>query len=303
MKTGNIKELLIIGAGKMGQQIGFISAMHGYDVVLYDVNTDLLDRAAGRIKKISDEFVMSGRLTREEGEIVLSRIKSTVTPEEAGAKADIISESAPEDPELKGKIFAQFNKICPPHTVFTTNTSTLVPSMFAEATGRPDRFAALHFHDIRMTDLVDIMPHPGTSAETIEIIENFAASIGQNYVTMKKEKSGYVFNTMLSAWFESAEGLAANGIASVDDVDRSWMSVLRVPMGPFGMMDIVGLETVWKINDFWAKKLDSKKYRTVADFIKKYLDEGKYGLKSGEGFYKYPDPEYAKPDFVSRKKS
>jgi 3-hydroxybutyryl-CoA dehydrogenase len=149
---------------------------------------------------------------------------------------------------------------------------------------------------------VDIMPHPGTSEETIRLIEDLAERLGLNAVTLKRENSGYVFNAMLSAFLDSAETLAANGVSSVEDIDRSWMAVFHSPLGPFGIMDSIGLDTVWKVNDFWAQRLGNGQFRKNADFLKRYIDQGKLGVKSGEGFYRYPRPEYGEPDFTRRRK-
>ena len=166
---------------------------------------------------------------------------------------DIVSESVPEDPKLKGEIFSKIHGACPERTIFTTNTSTLLPSMFAQATGRPEKLAALHFHDVRISTIVDVMPHPGTSRETVELVRDFAVRIGQTPIVMERESPGYVFNFMLSNLFQSAQTLAANGVASVEDIDRSWMGVTHMITGPFGIMDSVGLDTVWKITNYWAR--------------------------------------------------
>jgi 3-hydroxybutyryl-CoA dehydrogenase len=302
MKVEEIQKILVIGSGTMGQQIGFVCAMNGYDVALYDLSEELLVKAMARIRKMAHGYVKAGRLSQLEADTAISRISPSNDPEQAGRGADFISESVPEDPALKGEVFALFNGICPDHAIFTTNTSTLVPSMFAEATGRPDRFAAFHFHDVRFTNLVDIMPHPGTSEATVKLIEDFACRIGQNPIILKKESSGYVFNAMLTALLDSAETLAANEVSSVEDIDRSWMAVFHMPIGPFGIIDSIGLETVWKVNDFWATKLNHAQFRKNADFIKRYIDQGQLGTKSGEGFYKYPDPEYRRADFATNKK-
>lgn len=298
MNVDEIKKILIIGAGTMGRQIGFLCAMKGYDVALYDLTEPLLDEAMSRIRRMARGYVKAGKLSEEEENEALARIHATADPRKAGADADLVSESIPEDPVLKGEIFGRFNALCPDRTVFTTNTSTLVPSMFAEATGRPDRFAALHFHDVRFTNLVDIMPHPGTSEETIRLIEAFAERIGQNPVTLRKENHGYVFNSLLSAWLDSAETLAANGISSVEDIDRSWMAVFHMPIGPFGVIDSIGLETVWKVNDFWAGRVKNGQSRKNADFLRGYIDQGRLGVKSGKGFYEYPHPRYQQADFT-----
>ncbi len=160
MTIDEVKRILVIGAGTMCHQIGFLCALHGYDGVLYDVLPEILETVPGKLSRLADQFIHRGRLEAGEKTAVLNRFTFTGLPETAGADVDIVTESVPEDPRLKGKIFSQFNQLRPEHTIFTTNTSTLVPSMFADATGRPDRFLAFHFHDILHADVVDVMPHP-----------------------------------------------------------------------------------------------------------------------------------------------
>jgi len=152
MTIEDIHKVLIIGAGNMGQQIGFQCAISGYEVVLYDVKDEFLEKAMIRINKLCRRFVSAQQLTEDAAAAALARIKTSSEVEEAGRDIDFVSESVPEDPQLKGEVFAGFNKICPDHAVFTTNTSSLIPSLFAEATGRPQKFAALHFHDVRVTN-------------------------------------------------------------------------------------------------------------------------------------------------------
>ncbi|MFP4477515.1 MAG: 3-hydroxyacyl-CoA dehydrogenase [Desulfatibacillaceae bacterium] len=298
MQAEDIKKVLIVGAGTMGHQIGFLCAMNGLDVALYDVSPEVREAVPGRIERLGAKFVRHGKLSAEGAESARARMTMHADPAEAAAEADIVSESVPEDPELKGRIFAEFDRLCPERTIFTTNTSSLVPSMFAEATGRPDRLLALHFHHVLMTNVVDIMPHPGTSGETLSVVEGFCRRIGQNAIVLKKEHPGYVFNTMLSEWFRSAQTLAASGVATPQDVDRAWMGVMHAPMGPFGLMDTVGLDTVWKITDYWANKLEDPRARMNADFMKKYVDEGRLGTKVGKGFYDYPNPAFQQPGFI-----
>jgi 3-hydroxybutyryl-CoA dehydrogenase len=299
MKIEDIRRVLILGAGTMGQQIGFVCAMHGYDVVFYDINQEIIDKSKRRIEKLGSFFVGMGRITQEELTEVLGRISVSTDPAEAARDVDFVSESVPEDPELKAKVFAQFNDICPERTIFTTNTSMLVPSMFAEATGRPEKFAALHFHDTRISNVVDIMPHPGTSEETTRLVEAFAKSIGQIAIMLHKENNGYVFNTMLSSLFFSALTLASRDVASVEDIDRSWMGVMHTPIGPFGIMDQVGLKTVWTITDYWAKKVEDPQAQMNADFVKQYVDKGQLGAKTMQGFYSYPGPVFSRDGFLT----
>jgi 3-hydroxybutyryl-CoA dehydrogenase len=204
---------------------------------------------------------------------------------------------------LKGKIFAQFNKLCPERTIFTTNTSMLVPSMFAAATGRPEKLVALHFHDTRSTNVVDVMPHPGTAPEVNQLVHDFAVSIGQIVIVLHRESNGYVFNTMLSSLFTSALTLASRDVAGIEDIDRAWMGVMHTPMGPFGIMDQIGLSTVWTITDYWAKKTGDPQAKANADFLKQYVDRGHLGFKTNCGFYFYPNPAYTDQKFLSGKET
>ncbi|MEW5735782.1 MAG: 3-hydroxyacyl-CoA dehydrogenase [Thermodesulfobacteriota bacterium] len=298
MKVEDIRKILILGAGTMGHQIGFVCAASGYDVVLYDIRQEGLDKAMEKVAKLARRFVAAGRLDQQRADAAIARMSCTTDPKEAARDADLVSESVPEDPGLKGKIFAQMNELCPARTVFTTNTSTLVPSMFAAATGRPDRLVALHFHDVSLTNVVDIMPHPGTSAEVLGLVEEFARKIGQVAIVLNKENPGYVFNAMLSEWFRSAQTLASKGVADPMDIDRAWMGVMNAPIGPFGVMDTVGLDTVWTITDFWARKLGDSQSAKNAAFMKNFVDQGRLGMKSGKGVYEYPHPLWAHPDFL-----
>ena len=301
MKTKDIKRILIIGAGTMGQQIATQFALYDCDIVLYDIKQEFLDNAMKRIKKIARTIAAYQGISAEEADAAVNRITTTTVPEEAAKDIDLISESVPEDPKLKGKVFAQFNALCPPKTIFTTNTSTLLPSMFAEATGRPEKLVALHFHDLRTSTIVDIMPHAGTSQETVDLVEAFAQRTGLNVILMQKESYGYVFNFLLMSFFQQAQTLASKGIAKPEDIDRAWMGVTKSPMGPFAMMDSVGLDTVWKVTDFWANFNNDNGSKKNAEFLKQYVDRGELGQKSKRGFYTYPNPAYFQPDFVTKK--
>lgn len=299
MKVEDIKRVLILGAGTMGQQIGLQCAMHGYDVVYYDLSQELLDKAMRRVAKLGSWYASIGRLTEDSLQQALARISATPDPAKAAQDVDLVSESIPEDPELKGKVFAQFHTLCPERTIFTTNTSMLVPSMFAQATGRPEKLVALHFHDLRANNIADLMPHPRTSPEVVGLVQDFAKRIGQIVILLRRENSGYVFNTMLSSLFSSALSLASRKVATVEDIDRSWMGVMHTPMGPFGIMDQIGLSTVWTITDYWAKKTGDAQAQANADFLKEYIDKGHLGFKTNQGFYAYPNPAYTEPDFLS----
>ena len=300
MDIRDVRRVLIIGSGTMGLQIGLQCAISGYDVAMYDIEPAALDAGTRRLGAYAAEIVAAGRIDSAGRDAALARVTWTSNPAVAAAEADILSESVLEDPVLKGRILGQFDALCPSRTIFTTNASTLLPSMFAAATGRPDRFAALHFHQpVWSSNVVDVMPLPGTSPETTDLLWAFARKIGQIPIFVRKESPGYVFNAMYNAINREAITLAANGVASIEDVDRAWMGIFKMPIGPFGMLDGVGLDTVWHISDYWASRTGDAQLRRNAAFLKEYVDRGLVGVKSGEGFYRYPGPAYARPDFVT----
>lgn len=306
MELKDMKKVLILGAGAMGQQIGFVCAMHGYRVTYYDISDEILKVSMKRVEKLgSAYFVPMGRITVEQLKEIMGRISATSDPAEAARDADIVSESVIEDPQIKASVFAQFNKLCPERTIFTTNTSLLMPSKFAAETGRPEKFLALHFHDLRANNVVDVMPHPGTDPAVTELVRQFAVSIGQIAIMLRRESNGYVFNAILSSICTAAMTLVTSGVASIEDVDRAWMGVMRMPLGPFGMMDQMGLKTVWHVNDYWARnpqEIPANQIQVNADFLKEYVDRGELGAVTRKGFYTYPNPAYARPDFLAEEK-
>jgi len=300
MLLTDIKKVLVLGAGTMGQQIGFQCAAQGYSVILYDVASEALARAPLQLAEYAGHLVAAGHLSQAAAASALGQIIYTGNAAQSAAEADLVSESIPEDLALKSKVFAQFNQLCPPCTIFTTNTSSLVPSLFADATGRPELFAALHFHQpVWTANVADIMPHPGTSPQVVAVLREFARSINQVPLVLSKENYGYVFNAMYSSLNSAAMTLAANGVASIEDIDRSWMVVMKMGVGPLGMLDMVGLDTVWHITEYWANATKDPQTRKNADFLKRdYIDKGWLGVKSGRGFYTYPDPAFQSPDFL-----
>lgn len=296
----SIQKVLIVGAGTMGLQIGLQCAAHGCDVVVTDAQAEALAHAPGRVRAYADEIAAAGGWSPERIAAGLARLTFSADLTEAARDVDLVSESVPEDPKLKGEVFARLHRLCPAHTIFATNTSTLLPSQFAKASGRPERLLAFHFHTpVWMCTVADVMAHAGTAPEIVATLREFAVRIGQTPIVLTRESSGYVFNAMLSALNREALTLAANGVASPEDVDRAWMGVMHTGIGPFGIMDLVGLDTVYTITDYWAKRLVvDGQLRKNAAWLKPYVERGWLGRKAGHGVYTYPDPAFAQTGFL-----
>jgi 3-hydroxybutyryl-CoA dehydrogenase len=284
----DIKKVLILGAGTLGTRVGLQAAISGYTVTIYDIHESALQQAQKVMEKVL-RYTVKIRLTKEEDRpAILSRIKFTTHPQEAVLDADLINESVTEDIAIKEKVWRQFGELAPSKTIFTTNTSYLLPSQFAAISGRPEKFCAFHFHDVFTAKVVDIMPHPGTDPELIPLLMDFGKSLNQVPVLVKKESPGYIFNFMLMALIGAAGKLKTSEVGSIEDIDKSWMVNFNMPMGPFGILDNVGLDTAWRV----TKDRPDSSSRAFAELLKSYIDQGKLGEKSGEGFYKYPNPAY-----------
>lgn len=284
----DIKKVLILGAGTLGTRVGLQAAISGYTVTIYDIHESALQQAQKVMEKVL-RYTFKIRLTKEEDKpAILSRIKFTTHPHEAVLDADLINESVTEDTAIKEKVWKQFGELAPAKTIFTTNTSYLLPSQFAAISGRPEKFCAFHFHDVFTAKVVDIMPHPSTDPELIPLLMDFGKSLNQVPVLVKKESPGYIFNFMLMALIGAAGKLKTSEVGSIEDIDKSWMVNFNMPMGPFGILDNVGLDTAWRV----TKDRPDSSSRAFAELLKSYIDQGKLGEKSGEGFYKYPNPAY-----------
>lgn len=290
-----IKKILIIGCGTLGLRIGLRCAIDGYEVVMYDVSDEVLEKARKIQTKLLNSLSNQGLVRREWAAQLPNRIVTTTDMAQATKNVDLVSESITENLELKKKVWAAFAPHFEAHTILTTNTSYLLPSYFAAESGAPERFCAWHFHDVFVANVVDIMPHEGTSPEICTALMEFSKTIQQTPVYVKRESSGYIFNAMLMAVIGAAGHLLTRDVSTIEDIDRSWMGNLKTNIGPFGMLDQVGLDTAWHIT---SNMKDEKSIRFAA-LLKGYMDEGKLGIKTGEGFYSYPNPAYAKEDFMA----
>lgn len=294
MKLQDINKVLILGAGTLGLRVGLQSAISGFETTIYDINEKAFDAAISTQEGILHYLIKNGRLTEKEAEVAKSRLSFTTDAQQAADDADFLSESVTENLELKRKVWAQFGELCPEKTLFTTNTSYLLGSQIADASGRPERFCNFHFHDVFYANVVDIMPHEGTGEWIIPLLHELGERLWQTPVLVRKENPGYIFNYMLMALIGAAGALKTMDVGTIEDIDRSWMGNFKMEMGPFGVLDTVGLDTAWHITS--AQK--DKKSQAFAALLKSYIDQGKLGVKTGEGFYKYPSPSFKEADFI-----
>lgn len=289
-----IKNICILGAGTLGSRVALQAAISGYQVSVYDIQQKSLDFSLVTMRKILGHLNKTGQISRGQDLEILGRIMFTLDPLEAVKDADFINESVTEEADIKKKVWKQFGAIAPEKTIFTTNTSYMLASMFAEDSGRPEQFCAFHFHDVFFSRVVDIMPHPGTNPALIPFLEDLGRKLNQVPVILKKENPGYIFNTMLMALIGAAGKLLTGEVGTIEDIDRSWMVNFHMPMGPFGILDSIGLDTAWHV----THKMHDRASIAFAALLKTYIDQGKLGEKTGEGFYTYPNPKFKQQDFV-----
>ena len=296
-----IKKVLIVGAGTMGQQIGFQCAMYGFETVVYDVSDESLEICRACHRRLAGLFVARRGADQHRVDAALDRLSYSSDLPTAAREVDLVSESVPEIPEIKAEVYRQLNTACPERTIFTTNTSTLLPSQFAEATGRAARFVALHFaNPIWDSNIGEVMAHEGTDPEIVERVLEFAAQIGMVPIRLEREHHGFISNSLLVPLLMAAQELVTNGIASHQDVDKTWMVMTKMATGPFGIMDLVGLETAYNISHHGAEAKNDAQMRKNAAYLKKhFVDQGKLGIKSGEGYYTYPNPAFRDDGFLS----
>ncbi|MFT8359024.1 3-hydroxyacyl-CoA dehydrogenase [Bifidobacterium aquikefiri] len=286
----SINQVTVLGTGILGAQIIFQTAFKGFHVTAYDISDDLITQAKQSFSHLAEVYLKElPGTTRAATQAALDRISTTSDLSQACKEADLIIEAAPEIIELKQKLYAQIASLAPEHAILATNSSTLLPSTLAPSTGRQDRFIALHFaNTIWIHNTAEIMGTDQTSRQTKDKVIEFAKNIGMVPIVLNKEKSGYVLNSLLIPLLNAAGFLVSEGYADPETVDKTWKIATDSPLGPFEIYDVVGLKTAYNIIATAGKAGDEKSAR-LSQYIKEnYLDKGKFGIASGEGFYKYP---------------
>ena len=295
-----IQNVTVAGGGTLGSQVAWQTAFHGFNVTLYDAFDKGIENSKAFHKQFADLFLNQRGATQKEIDDTFGRLNYTTDLKKAVKDADIISESIPENVEIKKKFYNELSKVAPEKTIFTTNSSTTLPSDYAEETGRPEKFCALHFaNGIWDANVGEVMGHPGTDKVVFDRVVEFAKEIGMVPIKIYKEQNGYVLNTLLVPLLNSALDLLVNEVSDIESIDKTWMISTKAPMGPGIFMDMVGMKTVYDINKLWGDKLNDKAYLDRAEFVKiNYMDKGNLGVATGEGFYKYPNPKFEDPNFL-----
>ncbi|SFI76617.1 3-hydroxyacyl-CoA dehydrogenase [Olleya namhaensis] len=296
----NYKNVTVAGSGVLGYQIAFQTAFHGFNVTVYDINDAVLEKAKAKFDTMCDVFKRDLNATQEQLDVTRQNLSYTSDLAEAVKAADLLIEAVPENPKIKIEFYHKLAKVAPKKTVFVTNSSTLLPSQFAEATGRPTQFLALHFaNNIWVHNTAEIMGHATTDPENFKDVVAFAKAIGMLALPLHKEQPGYILNSLLVPLLTAATNLLVNEVADVQTIDKTWIKATGAPVGPFGILDVVGITTAYNINKIAVEKTnDPLKIKTVKYLKEHFIDKNKLGVATGEGFYKYPNPAFMEPDFL-----
>jgi 3-hydroxybutyryl-CoA dehydrogenase len=296
-----IARVMVAGTGVLGAQIAFQCAFSGIDVVAYDVDTTCLDRANGRFDALGRVYAADLGAPREQIEATLARIEGNTDLASAVADMDLVIEAIPEDLAIKQSFYRSLSAVAPAGTIFASNSSTLVPSQFAMFTDRPERVLSLHFaHEVWKHNIAEIMGHPGTDPAVFARMVQFARRISMVPLPLRKEQPGYLLNTMLVPMLIAALGLLVNEVADVQTIDKAWMIAKADRIGPFGILDGIGMTTVYNVTRALAERTGDSTHRRIAEYVKAhFIDTGCIGESAGRGFYQYPDPEFLNPTFVA----
>ena len=294
------KNVTVAGSGVLGYQIAFQTAFYGFNVTVYDINDEVLEKAKAKFDILAESYKKDLKATEEQLAATKANLQYNSNLAEAVQDADLLIEAVPENPQIKIGFYEQLAKVAPAKTVFATNSSTMLPSQFAEYTGRPAQFVALHFaNEIWKHNTGEVMKHPGTSDETFNSVLEFAKQIGMVALPIYKEQPGYIVNSLLVPLLSAALDLYVKEVADVETIDKTWMVATGAPVGPFGILDVVGVTTAYNINKMAADKTQNPtKIKAAAMLKENYIDKNKLGVATGEGFYKYPNPAYWEKNFL-----
>ncbi|WP_267873177.1 3-hydroxyacyl-CoA dehydrogenase family protein [Nesterenkonia sedimenti] len=285
--ASEINRVSVIGAGTMGAQIAMVAALAGFSTDLIDIKEQQLEQARTSLAKRLDRDVQKGRRSQDEVDATWDRMNLTTDRDAAVKQSDFVIEAAVEDLGIKKSLFSELDELCPPHTILATNSSNIVSSRIAEATNRPEKVCNMHFFNPALVmKCVEVVPNPQTSSETVATTTALAEAMGKDPVQLHKEVPGFVANRLLNALRKEALDLYNKGIVDFQDIDTAAKTALGHPMGPFELMDLVGIDVVYLIR--LAEYEQTGDPASLPDpAVKELYEAGRYGRKSGHGWYSY----------------
>jgi len=280
-----IKKVGVVGCGVMGSGIAQLCAQSGYQVVVSEINDELLNKGLASIEKILARSVEKGRISQQDKDVTLGRIKGTTNTKDF-SDCDIIIEAAIENMDLKKRIFAELDEICSKHAILATNSSVLSIIDMAVSTKRPDKVLGMHFFNpAPIMKLLEIVRTIATSDETIEVCKEFGKSVGKTTV-IAQDKPGFIVNRLWIPYMLHAISLLEDGIASRDDIDSAVTAGLNYPMGPLTLVDLTGLDVLLFVANAMYERLKDPRY-IPPTLLEKMVTAGWLGRKTGKGFYEY----------------
>lgn len=279
----DIKKVGVLGCGLMGRGIAQTAAQAGYSTVVRDISDEFNDKALAAITQSLDKFVKKGLLTAADRESTLANLVFTTSVSDLAA-SDIVIEAVTEDLEIKNSLWKELDLLCGESTIFASNTSSLTIAAMAAATKRPDKFVGLHFFNpVPIMKLVEVVKTVTTSEESIERAMAFAQSLGKEAIAAK-DNSGFIVNLLLVPFLLDAIRALERGVGTVEDIDKGMTLGTGHPMGPFALLDFVGLDTTYKIAGIMFDEYRETRY-APPPLLKRMVLAGMYGRKSGQGFY------------------
>lgn len=284
-----IHHVTVIGSGAMGSQIGMVSALAGYRTTIVDISADALSRAQEQLRSRMHRDTQKERRAEADAEAALSRLDFSIDRDAVVAHTDFVIEAAVEDLQTKRELFADLDRVSPKHAILATNSSNIVSSQIADVTSRPGQVCNMHFFNPALVmECVEVVPNEQTSEATVASASALAEAFGKSVVQLNKEVPGFVANRLLNAIRSEALDLYEGGVASFEDIDTAAKTALRHPMGPFELMDLVGIDVVYLVRMAeYEQTGDSQSL--PAKVVEELYEQGRYGRKSGQGWYDYMD--------------